>query len=176
MFTLYNMLIIKDAMVLIHLAKTSTLKESCDYFQDIIIPEKVKQEVIKEEYPETIIIKELITKNKIQIKAVENKNYLKKAYELNIFRGEAEVVALAWELDADAIATDDDNVRKKREIIHLRIIGTPAILLTLFEQKKITKEKLYLAIRKMKEIGWFSSTIWDKIKMEVEKNERSHSN
>lgn len=162
-------------MVLIHLAKITTLEESCDYFHNVIIPEKVKLEVIKEEFPETIIIKELIIKNKIQVKSIENKNHLKKAYNLNIFRGEAEVVALAWELNAEAIATDDDNVRKKREIINLEIIGTPAILLTLFEQKKITKEKLYLAIRKMKEIGWFSSTIWDKMKMEVEKNERNHS-
>ena len=64
MFTLYNLLIIKDVIVLIHLTKTSTLEESCDYFQDIIIPEKVKQEVIKYEYPKTIIIKELIAKNK----------------------------------------------------------------------------------------------------------------
>jgi predicted nucleic acid-binding protein len=168
---MYNVLLIKDTMVLIHLAKTTTLEESCNYFQEVIIPEKVKQEVIKEEHPETTIIKELISNNKIKVKTINNKDYYKRANELNIFRGEAEVVALAWEMSADAIATDDDNVRKKREIIKLRIIGTPAILLTLFQKKKIDKEKLQKAIRKMKEIGWFSSTIWDKIQIEVEKNE-----
>jgi len=111
---MYNVLLIKDTMVLIHLAKTTTLEESCNYFQEVIIPEKVKQEVIKEEHPETTIIKELISNNKIKVKTINNKDYYKRANELNIFRGEAEVVALAWEMSADAIATDDDNVRKKR--------------------------------------------------------------
>ncbi len=168
------MLLIKDSMVLIHLAKTTTLEESCEYFQEIYIPEKVKQEVLKQRYPETTIIQQLISTEKIKVKSLENRTLLQKTHELNIFRSEAEVVALAWEINADAIATDDDNVRKKKEIIRLQIIGTPTILLTLYHQNLIAKEKLQQAIKRMKEIAWFSPTIWDKIQLEVEKHERDY--
>ena len=165
------MLLIKDAMVLIHLAKTAILEESCIFFKEVTIPEKVKTEVLKENFPETKLIEQMITAQKIQVRSIENKELLNKVHQLNIQRGEAEVVALAWELHADTIATDDDNVRKKKHLLNLNIIGTPAILLTLFQQQQISKDKLYQTIKILRETAWFSSTIWDKIQMEVEKNE-----
>lgn len=164
------MLVIKDAMVLIHLAKTSLLGVSCEMFGTVVIPELVHKEVIKPEYPDTIIIKELIERKKIAVKAADKK-YITKANQFNIYRGEAEAVALYWELGADYIATDDDNVRKKKEILGLKIIGTPSIVLKLYQERKIDAHKTHETIKRLKEMGWFSNTIWDKIQMETTKNE-----
>lgn len=155
-------------MVLIHLAKIDLLEDSCDYFTNILIPNEVKEEVLKGSTPDKTIIESLIANKKIVVKHIKNKNLIKKANEFNIYRGEAEALALYWELKADLLATDDDNVRKKREILRLQLIGTPAIILKLYKDKKIDKNKTKEAIKKLRHIGWFSSTIFDKMIMEVE--------
>lgn len=164
------MLVIKDAMVLIHLAKTSLLEASCEMFGKVVIPELVQEEVSKREYPDTIIIKGLIEKRKIAVK-IPSRHSVAKANQFNIYRGEAEAVALYWESGADYIATDDDNVRRKKEILGLKLIGTPSILLRLYQEQKVNASKINGAIKKLKEIGWFSNTIWDKIRLEVNENE-----
>ncbi len=165
------MILIKDSMVLIHLAKVSLLETSCDYFGKVIIPLGVQAEISFKEYPDTSLILSLIEKGKIETKEITRKELIRKANELNIYRGEAEAVALCWELQADALATDDNNVRKKKEILQITLIGTPALLLQLYKKKKITRLKLETSIKTLKTIGWFSNTIWDKILLEVEKNE-----
>lgn len=158
-------------MVLIHLAKTSLLELSCEMFPGVIIPELVYREVSKDDHPDSLIIKNLIERKKIVVKAVSKKQYITKAHQFNILRGEAEVVALYWELGADYIATDDDNVRKKKDLLQLKIIGTPSIILKLYQEKKIDAQKVKDTIKRLKAIGWFSNTVWDKIQLEVNKNE-----
>ena len=93
---------------------------------------------------------------------------IRKANQFSIQGGEAEVVALYWQEKADIIATDDDNVRKKRGILNLNIIGTPAILMKLYQEKCINKDKAKQCISELRKMGWFSSAILDKILMEVE--------
>ena len=105
------------------------------------------------------------------MEAVKDKNFIHRANQFNIQRGEAEVVALYWEQKADLIATDDDNVRKKKNVLHLNVIGTPAIIFELYQKKYIDNQKLQEAIRVMREVSWFSNLIWDKILLEVNKNE-----
>ena len=127
------MIIVKDAMVLIHLAKLSILEKSCDYFKNIIIPNLVYEEINKyEDYPDANIINSLIKSKKISIKNIKNINLIKKANEFNIQYGEAEALALYWQENADLLATDDDNVRKKKELLNIKLIGTPVIILILY--------------------------------------------
>ena len=117
-----------------------------------------------------MLIKELITKEKIKVENVMDRLLIKRANEFNIFKGEAEVVALYWLKNADYIATDDDNLRKKSSLLDLKIIGTLSILLTLYKKELIDKEKIINSINKLREIGWFSNAILDKILMEVGDN------
>jgi len=168
-----TMMIIKDSMVLIHLAKISLLEKSCDYFKRIIIPKLVYKEIIKGEekgFPDVQIIAGLIKNKKITIKKVEDKKRIKRANQFNIQGGEAEVVALYWQEKANMIATDDDNVRKKKVLLNLKIIGTPSIILGLYKKKMINREKLTQSISELKKIGWFSNAILDNMLMEA-KNE-----
>lgn len=164
------MIVIKDAMVMIHLAKITLLEYSCNYFNKVIIPEKVYEEIITGEnkgYIDIKITKELIRKNKIIIKKIKNKKFLDRAKEFNIQRGEAECIALYWQEKADYFATDDDNVRNKSLMLNIIIIGTPSIILKLYKEKIIDKEKTLLSINELRKIGWFSNSILDKILMEV---------
>ncbi|PIN85770.1 MAG: hypothetical protein COV47_00540 [Candidatus Diapherotrites archaeon CG11_big_fil_rev_8_21_14_0_20_37_9] len=168
------MLVVKDSMVLIHLAKITLLEKSCSHFSDVIIPQKVFDEVVvigkKKEYPDAFLVEEIIQKGKISVKTLKNKDFEKRANQFNIFGGEAEVVALYWQEKANLIACDDDNVRNKKEMLELNIIGTPSILLSLYRKRKITKEKFEESINKLRKIGWFSNQVLDAMLLEVHKN------
>lgn len=168
-------MIVKDSMVLIHLAKTTLLEKSCDMFRDVIIPERVHEETVSEGkrkgYDDSIIIESLVGKGKINIKAVKDKDVLAQLADLNVHGGEAEAVALYWQEKAGMIASDDSNVLRKRHILGINLIGTPSILLTLYKNKKIDKDKLKASIKRLREIGWFNNTILDKILMEAERGD-----
>jgi len=57
-------------------------------------------------------------------------------------------------------------VRKKSIVLNIKIIGTPVIILKLYKEKIIEKEKFIDSITKLKKIGWFSNAIIDKVLME----------
>lgn len=165
-------MIVKDSMVLIHLAKITLLEKSCDHFKQVLIPLEVHNEIQKgigKGYGDVEIIEDLIRKNKINIKEVKSKETMAKLNEYNIQKGEAEAIALYLQENAQFLATDDDNVRRKNKILNLNIIGTPTIILKLRKDNKIDKEKFIESLEKLKEIGWFNSSIIDKMKMEEEK-------
>ena len=169
------MLVIADPMVLIHLARITLLKLSCNFFGQVIIPNLVYKETVVEGkrrgYADAHLISQLIEEQEINVEGVKDRGLIRKAHDFNIQRGEAEAVALYWLKKADLIASDDDNVRRKRYLLELDLIGTPALILTLFKNTIITKEKLIQSINELGKIGWFSNTVLDKILMEVEKNE-----
>jgi len=165
-------MIVKDSMVLIHLAKITLLDKSCSYFRKVIIPQAVFKEITlgsKKGYEDAEIINNAINAGKLTVKTLKNDKSLKQLRELNIKGGEAEAVSLYWQEKADYLASDDDNLRRKKTIINIKIIGTPAIILKLYKEKMIDKEKLINSLAKLKTIGWFSNSIIDKVLMEAEK-------
>jgi len=164
-------MIVKDSMVMIHLAKLSVLEKSCVFFENVAIPKLIFEEIkegIKLGFEDAVLINNLIKDKKIDVLEVNDKILIRKANEFNIKRGEAEAVALYWENNAKLLATDDDNVRKKRNILDIKIIGTPAIILKLYKEKIINKNKIKQGITTLKEIGWFHNAVLDRIQMEVE--------
>ncbi|MBI2452168.1 hypothetical protein HYV50_03770 [Candidatus Pacearchaeota archaeon] len=165
-------MIVKDSMVLIHLAKITLLEKSCEYFKEVVISQTIYQEIIKGEqkgYGDASLIKELVNKKKIKIKRIKDDKNLEKAEQYNIKGGEAEAVALYWQEKADYLATDDDNVRRKGLILKISIIGTPAIMISLYKSNRMSKEKYISSIEELRKIGWFSSQVIDKMKMGVER-------
>ena len=164
-------MIVKDSMVLIHLAKLTVLEKSCNYFKNVTIPDLVLKEIkkgIELGFEDATLINNLIKYKKIILHNVKDKNLIKKANSFNVQKGEAEVLALYWENRAELLATDDDNLRKKRELLEINIIGTPAIVLRLYKEKSIDKSKVKQCISKLREIGWFHAAVLDKMLMEVE--------
>ena len=169
----YKMLVVNDAMVLIHLAKITLLEISCNFFKEVMIPPLVYEETVKEGkktgHADAILIEEIINRGKIKVRKVKKKQLIKKANNFNIQRGEAEAIALYWQEQAGRIASDDDNVRNKKELLEINLIGTPTILLALFQNKKIDMDKLKDSINELRKIGWFSNAVLDKVLMEAEK-------
>lgn len=163
-------MIVKDAMVVIHLAKVTLLKTSCEHFKPVVLPEAVHQEIMagrQKGHEDVQIVEELIKAGKLSIKHVKDRKLLKRANEFNIQRGEAEALALYWQEKAGCLATDDDNLRKKGVLLDLKLIGTPAIMLRLYREGLIEKGKLLQSLGELRKIGWFSNAVIDRIMMEI---------
>ena len=164
-------MIIQDAMVVIHLAKITLLEKSCAYFRRAAIPEAVYLEVMRGKekgYPDAKVIEDLVKLNKLAVRKVRNTALLKRAREFNLQRGEAEALALYWQENADYLASDDESVRKKRVALAIRLIGTPAILATLYRSRFIERQKLRDSLTELRKIGWFSNAVIDPILMEAQ--------
>ncbi len=174
MCTIYNMKVIKDSMVLINLAKINLLEKSCDYFKNVFIPIEVFNESVvkgkEKNLEEDYIIENLIKNKKIEIKNVKDKKLIKMSNEFNIYRGEAECLELYKQEKADLIISDDNNLRKKKKILETKIIGSLAVVLKLKRVNMIDHVKFRNSIEKMREIGWFSNALLDKVLMEGTKN------
>ena len=165
------MLVVKDAMVLINLTKMSLLQQSCASFESVLIPDAVYDEVLKgeERYPHEVHqVRDAIKQKQMRVATIRDKNLIIKANMFNVYRGESAAVALYWQEGADVLATDDDNVRRKRDALKVNVIGTPAIVITLLRNKSIDRNAYMKAVKKLREIGWFSSTVFDKMLMEMD--------
>lgn len=163
-------MIVKDTMVVIHLAKLTLLAKSCEYFKPVVIPEEVREEILagrKKGYEDAVLAEDLIKVGKLKVKRVHDRSLLRRAEEFNVQGGEAEALALYWQEGADYLATDDDNVRKKAVLLSLKVIGTPAIMLKLYKAKVIGRDKFVESARSLRKIGWFSGAVIDSMLMEV---------
>ena len=169
------MKVVKDSMVLINLAKTTILETSCDYFKRVLIKEGVFQETViagkKKEMEDAILIEKLVKNNKIEVKKIRDKRLLNIINEFNIYGGEAESLAAYLQEKADFLISDDHNLRKKKELVKANIIGSLSVILKLRQAKKIDKNKFIGAVNKMREIGWFSNAVLDKVLLDGEKYE-----
>lgn len=166
------MIVIKDAMVLIHLAKMTLLETCCVCFTKTLIAEAVFSEAViegkKKEMEDSYLIEKMIREGKIHIKKVHDKEFLRIVHEHNIYGGEAESLALYKQEHADFLITDDDNVRRKKDIFQVRVIGSLGVLLKLREMKRIDQIKFENSVERMRTIGWFSTSVLDKVLMEGE--------
>lgn len=165
------MLVVKDAMVLIHLAKLTLLSTACAHFGAVAIPASVHEETViagrEHGYPDAEVIAETVSDGRIDVVEVTESRLVERAENYNLQGGEAAAVALYWERNADLLASDDDNVRRKRTVLDLDLIGTPSILVELFDVAAIDSDKLRHALDELREIGWFSTAVLDKIALET---------
>ena len=169
------MKIVLNSMVVIHLSKLTLLKYLCDLFDEVILPQKVFEETIEkgleESYPDAILTKKLIERGLIQVKGLHNEKTISELEIFGLGGGEAESVALYLQEKADRLASDDSTVRKNRLILGLQIVGTPALIYSLFKKGLVTKEKTIIALFELKKIGWFRREVLELIIKEIEKSE-----
>ena len=163
-------MIVKDSMVVIHLAKITLLEASCERFKPVVVPEEVYREILKGKkkgYEDVPVIEGLIAAGSLSVRSVRDKKLLKKSAQFNVQGGEAEALALYWQEKADYLASDDDSLRKKAVLLDLRLIGTPAIILKLYQERRIEKSKLQSSLQALRRIGWFSNAVIDRILLEA---------
>jgi predicted nucleic acid-binding protein len=139
----------------------------------IIIPTKVYEETVirgkKKGHPDALIIEQTINSNLIKIKEIENKDKVDNLRLFGLHLGEAEAVALYFQEKAQFLATDDDTCRKNRIILGINIIGSPAVVLMLFNKALITRKKAIDCVLTLETIGWFDTEVMHEMKRQIEK-------
>lgn len=167
------MFIVKDSMILIHLATGGVLKEACSMFGQVVIPNAVHHEVvergIEKQYPDAVVVQNLEQEGYIQVIKVTNEKLKEELAKYGLHYGELESVALYLERNADLIASNDDKVRKLRFILNLNLVTSPEIIYLLASTKTVSKKRATDCLRLIKKTGWFSSNVIDQAIMEVEK-------
>jgi len=156
------MLIVSDTSPITNLIQIGQLDLLEQLFKQIIIPEKVFEELcVYEEQKE-----EIEGRDWLLIKTVENKDAVKELEE-HLDAGEAEAVILAKELNADLLIIDERKGRKTAEKYGLRIIGLLGVLVS-GKKKGYIKELKPILDKLIEEIGFrVSNKLYKRILKEV---------
>ena len=129
--------IISNSSPIIHLAKIGRLNLLHEFYNVLVIPATVYAECITEgkERAEIAVIKRM---DWLQVSPVSNQ-LLVKLLMSELDDGEAEVIALALERNADLVLLDDADAREKARVYQLKITGTIGILLRAKREGKLSK-------------------------------------
>ncbi len=117
------MVIVSNATPIIALSAANRIDILKSLFKEIIITEEVKDELIAKERYGT----DFPFLNWVKTKKVKNKDF-NKALSLELGPGEASVIALAKEINADFVIIDEKDGHKKARYFELTPIRTLAIL------------------------------------------------
>ena len=117
--------IISNTTPIITLLTISKLELLRDIYGKIIIPEGVYQEI--EEGKNKNFYKDLSQIDWVEIKSISDKKPLK--YISDLDKGEAEVIVLANEINADLVIIDEKTGREYAKHFRLNLTGTVGILL-----------------------------------------------
>jgi len=143
--------IISNTTPIITLLTISKLELLRNIYGKIIIPEGVYQEI--EEGKSKNFYKDLSKIDWIEIKSIADKEPLK--YISDLDKGEAEVIVLANEINADLVIIDEKAGREYAEHFGIKLTGTIGILLKAKQLDLINKIEPLL--KTMKENGiWLS--------------------
>jgi predicted nucleic acid-binding protein len=158
------MIVIEDSMVLIFLTKLDLMKQVKDMFGKVLISEAVKEETVTEGkekgYTDAIKIERSIENGLIEVKKIKDKSKVEETMkEFGLGRGEAETIQLYFQENADLLICDEKRARNIAEILKINLLGTPELVLQLYDKKMISKEKAKQSILDLEKIGWFNSSV-----------------
>lgn len=150
--------LIFDATPLIYLGKVNVLEKITHFPEEKYTPESVYEEVVtegkKSGNPEVFLIENLIEAGIIEIKTPADEEYTSHLGENpRIHKGDAEVLALAYELDGIALL-DDEEARGMAEIEGIEHHGTIYLLLRMLKTGLLTKEETIDGLDEMLHKGW----------------------
>ena len=154
--------LIFDATPLIYLGKINFIQKIAHFPEEKYTPESVYKEVVvegkKSGQPEVFLIENIIETGIIKIRAPADNQYLSHLKENpKIHKGDAEVLALAYELEGIALL-DDEKARGIAEIEGIEHRGTIYLLLKMMTIGLVTKEETLDGLNEMIHEGWRCST------------------
>lgn len=118
------MLIVSDTSPITNLIRINKLDLLKQLYSEVVIPEKVQDELINYENQK----EEIDKRDWIFVRTVSNSDEVRKLEE-ELDAGEAEAIVLAKELDADILIIDERKGRKIAEENGLKIIGLLGVLI-----------------------------------------------
>lgn len=161
-------MLVSNTSTLVLLAKIGCLEAFMEISPIIEIPVQVKKEALfeKDSYYARLI--EKLIQNK-QIKIVNvNKNLLNTIMsQFRLDEGEAATYTLFDNKKHNAILTDDGELIKLCKLEKVEFICAMAVIIRLFEMKKLSKEETISKLEEIYRIGRYSKKLYEHFKAEV---------
>lgn len=157
-----------NTSTLVLLAKIGCLEDFIEISPVIEIPEQVKKEALfdKDSYYGRLIQK-LIDIKKIKVVPVKANEISSIMSEFRLDEGEAATYAMFNNKKHRAILTDDGELIKLCKLEKIPFVCAMAVVIRLFEKKKLTKEDAINKLEDLHEIGRYTKELYEHFKSEV---------
>ena len=161
-------MLVSNTSTLVLLAKIGCLESFIETSPPILIPVQVRQEALfdKDSYYAKLIQK-LIKEKKIRVAAVNNALLTKILSNFKLDEGEAATYALFDAKKHAAVLTDDGELIKLCKLEKVPFICSMAVVIRLYERKKLSKEETMKKLKELHIIGRYSEKLYGHFKSEV---------
>jgi len=161
-------MLVSNTSTLVLLAKVGCLEDFIRLSPIIEIPERVEKEALfhKESYYARLI-KKLIQDKKIKIKPVNKNKIFNIMAQFNLDEGEAATYIMFDNKKHKAILTDDGELIKLCKLEKIPFVCAMAIIIRLYEKKRISKEEAISKLKELNEIGRYSEELYEYFKNEI---------
>ena len=157
-----------NTSTLVLLAKIGCLEDFIEISPIIEIPEQVRREALfdQDSYYSRLIRKLVDNKRiiTVPIKASKITNIMS---QFRLDEGEAAAYALFDDRKHKAILTDDSELIKLCKLEKIPFVCAMAVVIRLFEKRKLSKEQAIEKLKNLHEIGRYSKEIYEYFKSEV---------
>jgi len=161
-------MLVSNTSTLVLLAKVGCLEEFIEIAPTIEIPIQVKREALFEKGSYySILIQKLIQDKKIKIVNVDKVDVIKVMSQFNLDEGEAATFIMFKEKRHNAILTDDGELIKLCKLEKIPFASAMAVVIRMFETKKLSKEKTMELLENLHNIGRYSEKLYEYFKREV---------
>lgn len=161
-------MLVSNTSTLVLLAKIGCLESFIEISPIIEIPVQVKKEALfeRDSYYAKLIEK-LIEKKKIRIVATEKNKVLEIILQFRLDEGEAATYVIFKNKKHQAILTDDGELIKLCKLEKVPFMCAMAVVIRLFEKKKLSKEEAVNKLEELHNIGRYSEKLYEHFKSEV---------
>ena len=162
-------MLVSNTSTLVLLAKIDCLEAFISISPSIVIPTQVKEEALfeKDSYYARLI-KKFIQLKKILILSADKTQINEIMSEFKLDEGEAAAYALFDNRKHKAILTDDGELIKLCKLQKVPFICAMAVVIRLFEIKKLSKKEALNKLEDLHKIGRYSEKLYEYFKSEVE--------
>ena len=161
--------VVINSSVIIALSHLSYLTFLSQLFDDILVPQVVYEEICNK--GQGLVgdqeLRTAVNQEDIRIRPVHNRTLVQAMLD-PLALGEAEVLALAVEVNADHVIIDDKLARTRAKLLKLPVIGTLRVLRLFFDQELLNKRNFIQALINLRAYGFrISDKILEKIKTDL---------
>ena len=159
-----------DSSAIIALSQLRYWKYLNQILDEILVPRAVYEEICVKGrgLPGDAELRRLLNEGLVTVRKIRNR-VLVDALLDPLALGEAEVLALAIEENADYVVIDDKTARMRARNMGLKVIGTLRILRMIFDANLIDKNEFIRALETLKNIGFrISDKIIERVKQELD--------
>ena|SRR3989338_8357041 len=161
-------MLVSNTSTLVLLAKVGCLERFIEISQIIEIPVQIQKEVLfKRESYYARLIEKLIDTKKIKIVPAEKDKVLEIMSQFRLDEGEAAAYAIFNNKKHQALLTDDGELIKLCKLEKVPFICAMAIVIVLFENKKLSREETINKLEELHTIGRYSEKLYEHFKAKV---------